>query len=104
MTPARRGPRPLAVALDALRGELAPETLLGEVQRIWHEAVGEAISAEAKPTAEHGGVLTVSCSGSVWAQELDLMAPDIIERVNRGLARGQIVRLRCLVDGARGVH
>jgi len=101
VSPARRGPRPLAIALDALRGELAPETLLGEVQRVWHETVGEAISAEAKPTAQQGGVLTVSCSGSVWAQELDLMAPDIVERVNRQLSRGQIARLRCVVQSPR---
>ena len=101
MTPTRRSPRPLALALDALRGELAPETLLGEVQRVWHGTVGEAISAEAKPTALKAGVLTVSCSGAAWAQELDLMAPEIIERVNRVLARGQIVRLRCVVQGRR---
>ena len=101
MSPARRGPRPLAIALDALRGELAPETLLGEVQRVWHETVGEAISAEAKPTALNAGVLTVSCSGAAWAQELDLMAPEIVQRVNCVLRRGQIARLRCVVQGRR---
>lgn len=103
MTPDRRGPRPLAIALDAMRYELAPETLLAEVQRVWHETVGEAISAEAKPTAQRAGVLTVSCSSSAWAQELDLMAAEIIERVNRALRRGEITRLRCVVQGSRKV-
>ncbi|MGA2926704.1 MAG: DUF721 domain-containing protein [Solirubrobacteraceae bacterium] len=96
MSAQRRGPRPLASALDALRDELAPETLLSEVQQIWHETVGEAISIEAKPTAQRGGVLTVSCSGAVWAQELDLMAPAIIDRLNGALRAGRIVRLRCV--------
>ena len=57
------------------------------MQRAWHGAVGAAIAGEAQPTAERGGVVTVSCSASVWAQELDLMAPAILERLN-ALLRG----------------
>jgi predicted nucleic acid-binding Zn ribbon protein len=73
------------VALDQVRDELAPETLLGDVQRVWRDAVGPAIAVEAQPTRERGGVVTVSCSSSVWAQELDLMSPAIIERLNHRL-------------------
>ncbi len=96
MTPQRRGPRPLGHAFDVLLGEVAPQTLLAEVQRLWNDAVGGAIAAEAQPTGERGGVVIVSCSASVWAQELDLMAPAIIERVNALLGAGRIVRLRCV--------
>ncbi len=95
----RRNPRPLEVALGELAGELAPETTLAEVQRVWGKAVGEAIAAEAEPTAERGGVVTVSCSASVWAQELDLMAPQIVARLNALLARGSVQRLRCIAVG-----
>jgi predicted nucleic acid-binding Zn ribbon protein len=77
-------------------GEVAPDSLLADVQRAWRDAVGAAIAAEAQPTAERGGVLTVSCSGSVWAQELDLLSPVLIERLNSVLRRGEIVRLRCV--------
>jgi predicted nucleic acid-binding Zn ribbon protein len=77
-------------------GELSPDSLLADVQRAWHAAVGAAIAAEARPTAERGGVLTVSCSGSVWAQELDLLSPALIERLNGLLRKGEIVRLRCI--------
>ena len=101
MSSERRGPRRLACALDTLRDQLAPGTLLGEVQRVWHEAIGEAISVEAKPTAERAGVVTVCCSGSVWAQELDLMAPELVQRVNRLLQSGQIVGLRCVAQASR---
>jgi predicted nucleic acid-binding Zn ribbon protein len=92
----RRSPRPIASALDELRDQLVPETLLAEVQRAWPEVVGEAIAGEVSPSAERGGVLTVACSASVWAQELDLMAPTILERLNRRLQRGRIDRLRCI--------
>lgn len=96
MTRWRRSPRALANAIDRVRDEVAPQTVLAEVQRIWPRAVGEAIAVEAQPTAERGGVLTISCSASVWAQELDLMAPAILARLNQGLTAGRIQRLRCV--------
>jgi len=96
MTHWRRSPRQVGLAVDRIRDQLAPETLLADVQRAWPEAVGEAIAAEAQPTAERGGALTVSCSASVWAQELDLMAPEILERLNAVLRAGRIERLRCV--------
>jgi predicted nucleic acid-binding Zn ribbon protein len=97
----RRTPRPLGLAVDRVRDELAPQTLLAEAQQAWPRAVGEAIAAQAEPTAERGGVLTISCSGSVWAQELDLMAPTILDRLNRELRSGRVTRLRCVTAPAR---
>lgn len=96
MTRRRRSPRTLGLTLGQMQDELAPQTLLAEVQRMWPDAVGEAIAAEAQPTAERAGTLTVSCSAAVWAQELDLMAPVIIERVNQRLRGAKVVRLRCV--------
>jgi predicted nucleic acid-binding Zn ribbon protein len=89
----------LGGALHALADELAPDTMLAEVQRVWAQAVGEAIAAQAQPSSERGGVVTVACSASVWAQELDLMAPQIVARLNSGLARGHVTRLRCVAVG-----
>jgi predicted nucleic acid-binding Zn ribbon protein len=96
MTGRPSGLRPLASAFEALRDELAPATLLADVQRIWPDTVGAAIAAEASPTGERGGVLTISCSAAVWAQELDLMAPTIVERLNRKLGERRVERLRCI--------
>jgi len=96
MTIYRRSPRPLSLSLDRIRDELEPDSLLAEVQRTWQGAVGSAIAGEAQPTAERGGVVTVSCSASVWAQELDLMAPAILDRLNRVLHSGRVIRLRCV--------
>lgn len=100
MTPWRRSPRPLGLALDEVRDRLAPDTLLARVQRCWGEAVGESIAAHAQPTRERGGVLTVSCSAAVWAQELDLMGPIVLERLNKLLDGPRIVRLRCVATPA----
>jgi predicted nucleic acid-binding Zn ribbon protein len=96
MTVYRRSPRPLSLAVDRIRDELEPESLLAEVQRAWPSAVGAAIAGEAQPTSERSGVVTVSCSASVWAQELDLMAPAILERLNQLLRSGRVSRLRCV--------
>ncbi len=96
MTLHRRSPRPLSLAIDHIRDELSPQTLLAEAQRTWPQAVGATIAREARPIGERGGTLTVSCSASVWAQELDLMGPAIIERLNSLLSDGVISRLRCV--------
>ena len=96
MTVYRPSPRPLSFAVDRIRDELEPESLLAEVQRAWPSAVGAGIAAEAQPTSERSGVVTVSCSASVWAQELDLMAPAILERLNQLLRSGRVSRLRCV--------
>lgn len=96
----RRAPRPLAEALAPLQASLAPATLLAEVQRVWPAVAGAAIAREATPVAERAGVVTVACSASVWAQELDLMAPMLLERLNAELGGERVRRLRC-VTGAR---
>jgi predicted nucleic acid-binding Zn ribbon protein len=92
----RRSPRSLGFALEDLRDNVAPATVLAEVQRVWPAAVGPVIAAEAAPSAERAGVLTVSCAASVWAQELDLMGPAILARLNELLGRPVIARLRCV--------
>ena len=101
MSPYRRSPRSVALPLDRIRDELAPQTLLADVQRAWPQAVGDTIAAEARPTTERGGTLTVACSASVWAQELDLMAPTILARLNSCLRGGEIKRLRCVAVPVR---
>jgi predicted nucleic acid-binding Zn ribbon protein len=96
MTHARRSPRPLGVALEHARGEWAPATLLGEIQSAWPGAVGALIAAEAMPITERAGVLTVRCSASVWAQELDLLGPTILAKLNAALRLGQVSKIRCV--------
>lgn len=102
MTRFNRSPRLLSGTLETLAQRLTPETLLAEAQRAWPEAVGTAIAQRAQPVAERAGVLTISCESSIWAQELDLMSQTILERLNQGLGRGQIARLRCVAGASFG--
>jgi len=95
----RRAPRSLASSLEALADELAPQTLLGDVQRIWVAAVGEELARQSSATAERGGVLTVSCADAMWAQELDLMSVQILSELNARLSSGALRRLRCVAVG-----
>jgi predicted nucleic acid-binding Zn ribbon protein len=81
----RTGPRPLASALDAALRRAAPATLLARVQEAWPRAAGAVVAREAEPVAERGGAVTVACSSAVWAQELELLAPDLVERLNEQL-------------------
>jgi len=91
----RPAPRPLALALERLTGQLEPATTLAGVQRIWAATVGAAVAEQARPVAESAGVLTVVCTGSVWAQELELMGPALVARLNAALDRDALVSVRC---------
>ncbi len=96
----RIAPRPIALAVADLRERIAPATPLAAVQRAWPEAAGETIAREAEPVAERGGVVTLACRSAVWAQELDLMGPELVERLNAALQRPLVRALRCTATGA----
>jgi predicted nucleic acid-binding Zn ribbon protein len=91
----RPAPRRLATPVEALTAELAPATTLARAQEAWERLLGPAIAASARPAAERDGVLTVICEAAVWAQELDLMAGELIPRLNALLASERIRELRC---------
>ena len=91
----RPAPRSLAVPLRGLTSSLAPATTLARVQEVWQQATGPTIAAAARPAFEREGVLTVTCEASVWAQELDLMADDILARLNDALDGEPLRELRC---------
>jgi predicted nucleic acid-binding Zn ribbon protein len=91
----RPAPRPIAAALQELSATLAPRTLLARIQEVWPSAAGPAIAAAARPTAEREGVLTLTCEAAVWAHELDMMAGELIERLNGALDEPAVVALRC---------
>ena len=91
----RPAPRTLSHALHGLTSVLAPATTLARVQELWEPVAGAAVAGAAQPTAEHDGVLVITCEAAVWAQELELMAPELIDRLNDALGGEAIRRLRC---------
>jgi predicted nucleic acid-binding Zn ribbon protein len=93
----RAGPRPVAHALDALTGALAPPTLLAEVQRAWPPAAGPVFADRAQPVREKDGEVTVTCAEAVLAQELALLSELVRGRLNEALGRPAVRALRIRV-------
>jgi predicted nucleic acid-binding Zn ribbon protein len=90
----RRAPRPAAGAMATLVEGLAPASGLAGLQRVWPDVAGELVAAQAHPSSERDGVVTVTCSSSVWAQELTLMGPDLAGRLNAALGSEFVREMR----------
>ena len=90
----RRMPSSFAPSLERAADAVMPATLLAEVQRVWPEAAGPALAAVATPFAERGGTVSVRCGSAVWAQELDLLGPRVVEALNTALGRPAVTRVR----------
>lgn len=93
----RLAPRPLRAALAEVVGEARPAGLLAAVQAAWPAVAGEVLAAAAEPVSERGGTITVACESAVWAQELELLAPDLARRLGEALSEGRVEGLRFIV-------
>lgn len=98
----RRSAVPLAVAVEALAGRVAPPTLLADVQRAWPRVAGAAMAAQAEPVAEREGRITLVCSSSVWAHELELLGPGLVDGLNEALGARRVTGLRCRTGAGPG--
>jgi predicted nucleic acid-binding Zn ribbon protein len=91
----RSAPRPLSLALERLARKAEPATPLARVQQRWAAAVGEQLAHEAEPVSERDGIVTVACGSAVWAQELELLSNELLERLEAALGpsdEGRVVR------------
>lgn len=61
----------------------------------WPQLAGPELAAKAAPVKFSGGTLTLACSGPA-AMELQLLAPQIIARLNLSLGHAMIERVRFL--------
>ena len=100
----RLAPRPLSAVLQGVARGAEPATLLARVQAVWPEVAGPGLSASATPVSERDGVVTVACESAVWAQELELLGPDLLTRFGDALASqpgrpagGSVKKLRFVV-------
>ena len=84
----RRAPRQAGEAFRVARDLAAPKTGLASVQAAWSGAVGPQIAEVAQPISERAGTLTVECTNAMWAQELDLMQSQLLERLREALGEG----------------
>lgn len=95
----RRTPRPLGPALDALLARIAPTGTLAAVQAVWASAAGPAISGHGVPTRERDGVLEIACEEAVWANEIELMGPELVSAINAAMGSEVLSALTCRADG-----
>jgi predicted nucleic acid-binding Zn ribbon protein len=89
---------------EVLEGYLARAGLarrIGQAQIIpdWPSLVGPQIAAVATPeSVTPDGVLFVRVTTSAWMNELQLMTPDIMARLNAGRGPGRITTIRWLLS------
>ena len=93
----RPAPRPLAAALDGVARDVAPATLIARVQAAWGSVAGPRLAEAASPVAERDGVVTVTCQSGVWAHELELFAPDLLDALEGALGGRLVTKLRFVV-------
>jgi hypothetical protein len=93
------GPRAVGALVPALVKpafrKRAPAT--AQVLADWEAIVGPAIAAVSVPRKLFGGTLAIACSGPL-ALELQHLAPQLIERINRHMGRIAVTRLRFVQD------
>jgi predicted nucleic acid-binding Zn ribbon protein len=97
----RRAPRQASEAIRSVRAQAAPRTALASLQAAWSEAVGPQLAAVATPVSERDGEVTIECADTVWAQELDLMQGQLLERLKGHLGEAAPSSLRFRTDHAR---
>jgi hypothetical protein len=61
---------------------LWPEAMRWAALGVWAEAVGERVAARAKPTGVSAQSLLVTVESPAWRQELSLLKPAILRRLN----------------------
>lgn len=93
------GPRAIGALVPALMkpafSKRAPAT--AQVVADWEMIVGPAIAAVSVPRKMFSGTLAIACSGPM-ALELQHLAPQLIERINRHLGKVAVTRLRFIQD------
>lgn len=92
--PARRNrmfhPAKAAAVLDALTRNMGVRERLEPYRawKVWAEVVGPQTAQHAQPFRLRGGVLEVRVDHPVWMQQLQLLKPRILERLNLAIAPG----------------
>jgi len=99
-----RQSRKPTVLRDALEGFLSRSGLAKRLQQAqvipdWAGLVGPQIAAVTRPeSVAPDGTLFVRVATSAWMNELQLMAPEIMARVNAGRGPGRIRTIRWLLS------
>ncbi len=85
-------PQKLSSVLGNLLKAQGMESRLSEYRILgqWEETVGRVIASHARPVTVRGGKLFLNVDSPAWMQQLSMLKPEIIEKVNRGLGKAAI--------------
>jgi predicted nucleic acid-binding Zn ribbon protein len=83
-------PAKAGAVLDALTRNMGVRERLEPYRawKVWAEVVGPQTAQHAQPFRLRGGVLEVRVDHPVWMQQLQLLKPRILERLNLAIAPG----------------
>ena len=80
------------------RAGLSERLAQAGVIEAWEQLVGERIARNTQAVAvREDGVLVVRVRTAPWAQELSLMTPQVIARINAGRSEGRITGIHWMV-------
>ncbi len=93
--PRRHGPRPLGALTAAFTRPVLRRLNPGTAQILadWEALVGPGLAARTIPRRLDRGTLTIGCAGPT-ALELTMLGPALMQRINAGLGRQAVQRLR----------
>lgn len=100
-------PEPLETVLDRAGENRFARRQLPIPLAVWRQAVGPRIADKARPIALERGVLVIKVTTSVWANELSMLAPKILEKLGALVPHLSIKSLRFRVgplDVVEGVQ
>ena len=95
----RRPPEAIGALLPSVLRELGFDEM-ARVLRIaecWQEALGPELAPHCRPETLRGDVLEASVDSSVWCQQLQLRAPEILAGLRRVLGDDAPSKLRLRV-------
>ncbi len=83
----RRKVEQLSATIEKLLASRGLSSRLKEyrVLGVWERAVGEGIARHARPAMVRGKKLTVTVDSSAWMQQLSLLRPEIIAKLNSAM-------------------
>jgi predicted nucleic acid-binding Zn ribbon protein len=87
-----------SILADTLR--LPAAAIQVRLLRSWEEIVGPLLSDKTAPGKVRNGVLTVFVRNHSWAQELQLSAPALLERIRAVAGEEKVREIRFFVDAA----
>lgn len=98
----RRVPSKAGDVIGQLAATVQPQSLLGDVQRVWPRVAGDQVARVASPTGAARGVVTIACADAGWANEVSMLEPALLEAFATHLGAGVVHRLRVQVVPAVG--